>query len=136
MSKQAGEILKKHGMRVTAIRQDVVRLFASLDHAVTHQEVEQSLPEADRVTLYRTLGSFEEKGIIHQILDDGPAKKFALCGTRCSEENHHDEHVHFKCTSCGETRCLPEVVLQPVKLPTGYKASGIDLLVQGTCSNC
>ena len=90
----------------------------------------------DRVTVYRTLKSFLERGVIHKVLDDGGALKYALCNEHCQEEAHHHDHVHFKCTQCGETNCLEEVEVPGVKLPKGYISEEVNLLIRGTCQKC
>ncbi|HPM29029.1 MAG TPA: transcriptional repressor, partial [Chryseolinea sp.] len=47
---------------------------------------------------------------------------------------HHD-HVHFKCEACGQTNCL-NIDVPLIKLPKGYKANEVNLLVQGICDRC
>lgn len=132
----AESILKKHGLRSTEIRREVVDHFLKSAKAITHQDVENALPSADRVTLYRTLSSLQDSGILHQVVDDETVKKYALCGGDCTQSHHHDNHVHFKCTKCGTTRCLENVVIPSISLPEGYTSTTEDLLVQGVCAGC
>ncbi|NVK28097.1 MAG: transcriptional repressor [Flavobacteriia bacterium] len=129
-------ILKSHGLRSTAIRRDVIQYFLNEGKAVSHQDVEGSMPKADRVTLYRTLTSLEESGIIHQVIDDDSVKKYALCGTECSGDHHHDNHVHFKCEKCNDTVCLEDIKIPHINLPHGYKVNSGNLLLMGTCQAC
>ncbi|GGH74702.1 MAG: transcriptional repressor [Bacteroidetes bacterium] len=133
---RAEDILKSHGLRSTEIRREVINQLLNVGKAITHQDMETAMPKADRVTLYRTLTSLQEAGIIHQVVDDETVKKYALCGGGCSQDHHHDNHVHFKCTSCGDTRCLENVVIPAVNLPKGYVMESEDLLVQGVCPEC
>lgn len=132
----ASKILGHHQLRSTAIRRNVIEFILKEGAAVSHQDIEKALPQADRVTLYRTLATFEEKGILHQVLDDESVKKYALCGTDCSGGHHHDDHAHFKCEKCEETVCLDEVRIPAVGLPTGYSRTSANLLIMGTCRAC
>lgn len=132
----ATEVLKKHGLRSTAIRREALQVILDHGAVLSHQDIEKALPQADRVTLYRTLASFEEQGILHQVLDGETVKKYALCGSDCGAGHHHDDHAHFKCEKCEETVCLDNVHIPSVILPMGYSRSKADLLIMGTCSAC
>jgi Fur family ferric uptake transcriptional regulator len=85
--------------------------------------------------LYRTLKTFQEKGLIHKVLDDSGVTKYASC-TDCTVEVHHHEHVHFKCDLCGNTVCLDSVEIPPISLPAGFKPQEQNLLITGTCNIC
>ena len=87
------------------------------------------------MTLYRTLASFEEKGIIHKILDDSGTVKYALCSS-CDSQHHHDEHVHFQCSVCKNTFCLEHTSFQKPTLPEGFQFESMQLLVSGICPAC
>ena len=41
--------------------------------------LEKAFPRADRITIYRTLKTFEEKGIVHGIEEGTTEVKYALC---------------------------------------------------------
>lgn len=98
--------------------------------------LEQQLgAQFDRVTIYRTLKSFEESGLIHRVADDSDSIHYALCKEDCDEHQHADEHVHFKCASCGHTYCL-DVHIPPVALPKNYRAHQYQVLVTGICEKC
>jgi Fur family transcriptional regulator, ferric uptake regulator len=130
-------LLDDHDLRKTNCREDVLGLFLEKNHALAHSDIEQTLSDQfDRVTIYRTLKSFTDKGLIHKVLDDEGVTKYALCKTHCSSHEHHDEHVHFKCIRCGLTNCLDDVTIPKLKLPSGYKALETNLLVQGICIAC
>ena len=131
------EILTKHGLRKTAAREAVYDTFHNKSIALSHSDIESTLKEEfDRVTIYRTLSSFLEKGIIHKVLDDSEAAKYALCAHNCSEDHHHDNHVHFKCSKCGNSECLQDVQIPFISLPKGYSITESNLLIEGVCKNC
>lgn len=131
----AEHLLQQHRLRQTPIRQAALGLFLDTSHALTHQMIEARLGGSfDRVTLYRTLKSFEEKGLIHRIADDSDAVHYALCYD-CGHEQHADNHIHFKCETCGHTFCLEEVIPQIV-VPNQYKITQVQMLVTGKCPSC
>lgn len=129
-------ILLSHKLRVTDCRMEIINQFLGKQVALAHADLEDTLNNKfDRVTIYRTLKTFLDKDLIHKVLDDSGATKYALC----SHEDHHDhnhEHVHFKCEICGETTCLESISLPAIKLPSGFVKKEMNLLVQGTCKKC
>ncbi len=130
------QILRAHRLRLTPGRKAILGLFIRRKHALSHADIERWLqPRYDRVTVYRTLRTFLKRGLIHKVLDDEGALKYALCSDTCTATTHHHNHVHFKCNRCGETSCL-EVDIPPVHLPRGYRASEWNLLIQGVCHKC
>jgi Fur family ferric uptake transcriptional regulator len=134
----ASELLKKHGLRVTSFRTSVLALFEKRSVALDGRAIEHQLKPADRVTIYRTLRSFEDSGIIHRIPDPSGAVKFAMCLGNCDEHAHHDSHAHFHCDSCDSTLCLSNasVTPPPVQLPTGFSINALEVTVRGTCAQC
>lgn len=90
----------------------------------------------DRVTVYRTLQTFVEKGIIHQVPTTDNSILYALCKHNCEKGHHHDNHVHFVCNQCEATVCLDEVTVPAVKLPVGFRPIQAAMIVTGLCKNC
>jgi Fur family transcriptional regulator, ferric uptake regulator len=133
----SNRLLKDFRLRTTQTRQEILHLFLKRDYALSHGDIEKEIDSSlDRVTVYRTLKTFLDKGLIHKVLDDEGSLKYALCNEACSVAGHHHNHVHFKCTKCGQTNCLTNVEIPAVKLPKGYKSKEIDLLIQGLCEQC
>lgn len=134
---KVASILKENKLSVTAGRQKILQLFLNADGSISHADIEKKTGEHfDRVTIYRTLNSFVEKGIVHIIPTSDNSIKYALCKDDCQEGHHHDHHVHFQCVSCKGTFCLDEVVTPTVNVPQGYKAASIEVVVQGICKHC
>lgn len=130
-------ILKENNLSVTAGRQKILQMFIDAEGALAHADIEKKTGEHfDRVTVYRTLNSFVEKGIIHIIPSSDNSVKYALCKDDCEEGHHHDHHIHFQCTECNSTFCLDEVVTPTVAVPAGYKTKTIEVVVQGICKQC
>lgn len=138
VEKNLSEILKHNGLKNTSNRQTILKLFTDVNYALSYQDIETLVKASlDKVTIYRTLKSFQEKGMIHEVYDNGVAIKYALChqGT-CSASHHHDAHAHFKCVQCEHTFCLDDVSIPTINLPKGYQANTVKLLVEGTCVSC
>lgn len=137
MQKLEGQILKDYDLRTTTSRSAILRLFLKNSFALSYSDIEREIAVTfDRVTVYRTLKTFLDKGVIHKVLDDAGSLKYALCSEPCSTHEHHHEHVHFKCIKCGHTSCLEDVTIPEVKLPKGFVISEVNLLIQGTCNRC
>ncbi len=137
MGKADEQILKDFRLRKTSSRADILHLFIAHPYALSYSDIEKEVAESyDRVTVYRTLKTFLDKGVVHKVLDDAGSLKYALCKDHCTSAEHHHEHVHFKCVICGQTNCLEDVKIPVVQLPKGYKADELNLLIQGSCSKC
>lgn len=134
---QVEEILKKNHLSVTDSRQKIMQLFLNSDGALAHADIEKKTGESfDRVTVYRTLQSFVEKGIIHLIPTRDNSIKYALCKDDCEAGHHHDNHVHFICDECHKTICLDDVTVPEVKLPKGFTPQHAEMVVNGICEEC
>ncbi len=135
--KHVQQLLEQHGLRKTAVRATVLHLFLSRpETALSSQDIERELGEMDRITLYRTLKTFEEKGLIHEAIDGGTKTKYALCPEACNVHEHHHEHAHFRCNACGKTTCLEEVHTPPVHAPRGFRVEQAHLVLEGKCDQC
>ena len=131
------DILKKNGLSVTEGRKKILELFFDAEGALAHADIEKNTDAAfDRVTVYRTLQTFVEKGIIHQIPTTDNSVLYALCKDNCAAGHHHDEHVHFICNNCHKTICLDDVTVPSVKLPSGFSPLQSAMVVNGICSEC
>jgi Fur family ferric uptake transcriptional regulator len=74
------EILKRNQLSVTESRKKILELFQSNEGALAHHDIEERTSEKfDRVTIYRTLQTFVEKGIIHTIPTADNSILYALC---------------------------------------------------------
>lgn len=137
MDIQINDILRKNQLSVTGSRKRILELFLASNGALAHGDIEKKTGEKfDRVTVYRTLQTFLEKGIIHTIPTADNTVLYALCKDNCSEGHHHDNHVHFVCRECGTTTCLPDITIPEVKLPKGFTPEECQMVVTGLCKEC
>src|SRR5690554_2095003 len=97
------KLLSKH-TRPTSMRILVYDFLAAQTSALSLSEIEEALYPADRITLYRTLKTFEEKGIVHSI-QENHTSTYSLCNDECQEGDHQDTHLHFYCKRCKQTTC-------------------------------
>ena len=137
MEDRALQLLKKHQLRNTIMRRQVLELFLKADsEALASADLERILDNPDRITLYRTLKTFEQKGLIHQAIDSSGTAKYAICQDDCSEHQHHDNHAHFHCIDCGKTICLEGSVTSQVQVPSGFQVHQQPFVLEGICSSC
>ena len=137
MDSRVKDILRRNQLSVTASRGKILDLFLTNTKALAHADIEHKAGEKfDRVTVYRTLQTFVDKGILHTIPTVDNNIKYALCKNDCFEGHHHDNHYHFICSVCGKTECLEDFVIPSVKLPRDYTATNVEIVVNGICSAC
>lgn len=133
----SNSLLENHKLRITPIRAEVLGLFMGKPYALTHADIEQTLSgEFDRVTIYRTLASFVEKGLVHKIPAENGITRYALCKDECSDNHHQHQHVHFTCTRCKQTFCLENITVPKINVPQGYMVNDMNYLASGTCKDC
>lgn len=128
--------LENKSVRPTAMRILIYKYMAEKDIAVALTDIENAFEKAERTTLYRTLKTFEENGIVHQIDDGTNISKFALCEPGCNCEIDQDLHLHFHCNQCDKTICLTEQKIPHINLPTGFIAEDVNLVIKGICNTC
>ena len=130
------KILTDNSLKHTKQRVRVLEEIATEVTAVSQPDLEKKLgKEIDRVTLYRILNLFEEKGILHRVIDRNGTANYAVCAPTCTANHHHDEHVHFNCNVCQKIYCLP-IELPKIKLPAGFTTDTLNTIAYGTCENC
>ena len=120
----------------TAMRILVLEILLQQSSAISLTDIEKNLATADRTTIYRTLKTFEQNGLIHIIEDGTGTPKYALCMDGCDTHEHHDLHVHFYCNTCKETFCLPDHKIPDILLPSGFTSAEMNLVVKGICEKC
>jgi len=137
ITQQIQQLLKKNQLSITESRSKILELFLQQNGALAHADIEKKSGAGfDRVTVYRTLQTFVAKGIIHTIPTADNSILYALCKDECTGGHHHDHHVHFVCKECGNTICLEDITVPEVKLPAGYQATQVEVVVNGVCKDC
>ena len=130
------EAMRLRGLRITAQRSVILETVAHLGGHPTATEVYQQaarrLPGLNAATVYRTLDSLRDAGLIDGMDDGGPAR-FAL---RDLEHPHH----HLVCSACGAVSELePAAMLglaSQIRRRTGFHLQTEHLTLPGQCRNC
>ena len=87
----------------------------------------------NKVTVYRTLESLIEVGLVHRAFTYQRAWYFELAD-HCTE---HQCHPHFTCTHCGVTQCLTDIMLPMAKISQkGFVVSRQQVRLEGLCPAC
>lgn len=136
MNEEIENVLAAKNISPTAMRILVLEYLLKQTTAVSLQDLEKHFIHSDRTTLYRTLKTFEEKGLIHEIQDGTEASKYAMCAAACKAGSHYDLHLHFYCYHCKQTFCLPKHKVPDVALPKGYELQELNLIAKGVCDKC
>jgi len=129
--------LRKAGISKTSQRLAVLNILFAATKPLSANAIRQSLKtktSIDKVTVYRILSIFKERGIIREIASAGGVGYFEMI----TSENHL--HPHFSCRNCGTLTCMAP---QPfIKMPDlilskdNYSIEHIEINVSGLCSYC
>lgn len=130
------ELLKEKSVQPTPMRMLVLEEFLKSHTAKSLQDLEALLPHSDRITIYRTLKTFEKNGIIHHVDDGTGVQRYASCSDQCDGKEHQDVHPHFHCLICEDTICMEATRLPQLVLPDGFKTRKVALRIDGVCPKC
>lgn len=129
-------VLKKYNIRPTAIRLLIYKYLKESEVARTLNDIEAAFDRSERTTLYRTIKTFEKKGVVHQIDDGTGIAKYAIDEKATASGTSQDLHLHFHCDNCNETSCLTDHKIPHISLPKGFITKDINLVIKGTCDKC
>ena len=128
-------LLNDKKLKATQTRISLLSILHKKNSAVSYSSIQKSLKKTDRVTLYRTIQSLTENGIIHKAFQDKNEVYYAICGTSCDENNHNHNHAHFKCIECNTISC--EDLVQPIKIQLAdFNFHKISINIEGICKTC
>ena len=129
------EKLFQRNIRPTAMRNLVLKVLIEQKCAISLSDLESKFDKADKVTLYRTLKTFEENKLLHSIDDGTGSLKYAVCMETC-QCAPKDLHVHFLCIKCHTTYCMNDFPIPTLDLPATFEIDSISMVVKGVCANC
>ena len=123
------------GLKATHQRMEIFRELAGSeehpDAEAVYQNVRQRVPAISRDTVYRTLATLEDHGLIR--------KAEALIGSTRFDANT-DRHHHFICTVCGTIKDFQSQTLDDLPIPNSVRSFGniesAQVQVRGICSAC
>jgi Fur family ferric uptake transcriptional regulator len=136
--KLSSQLLKESGLRRTAAREAILKLLADAQHPLSHHDIlkkGKGKTCLDRVTVYRTLETLQNKGLLHRI--QGLDGTWRYCRHRSDSPGEcAGNHIHFLCSKCDQMSCLPEQPLPWIKAPAGATIHSKQLVVHGHCAAC
>jgi Fe2+ or Zn2+ uptake regulation protein len=129
------DLLRQHGVQVTAQRLAVLRAVSSRPHRTAddiEELVRSEIGAISRQAVYDTLGTLTDKGLIRRIQ---PARSPARYEDRV-DDNHH----HLVCRSCGRTVDVDCAVghspcLEPAD-DHGFVIDEAEVIYWGHCPAC
>lgn len=106
--------LRNASLRITIARVNVLAALLNARCACSHQDMQDTFTDMDRVTLYRALDCLTDAGLAHKIAGDDRVFRYSA-GTDHIEQDDsagaghnmpQHQHGHFKCTRCTKVFCL------------------------------
>lgn len=129
------ELLRAHGIQVTAQRLAVLRAVLAQPHVTADVVAEAARSEIGAISLqsvYDALGVLATEGVIRRIQPAGSPARF--------EGRVGDNHHHLICRSCGELVDVDCAVhAAPCMSPpasTGYEVDEAEVVYWGRCPGC
>lgn len=133
-------LLRDKGERVTAARRAVLQV---LDDASGHlcaedivTRVDEAEPGVHRATVYRSLQSLAELGIVAHTHVPGSATIYHLRHSAAARTGH----AHLQCTTCQRFFDIPIEWLGPigdrVRTQLGFELDAQHAALLGTCAEC
>ncbi len=129
------ELLRRHGIPVTAQRLAILRAVSRLPHGTAEaiaEEVRARIGTISRQAVYDSLNMLVDRGLIRRIQPAGSPALF--------EDRVGDNHHHLICRSCGTTvdvDCATGEVpcLHPSE-DAGFRIDEAEVIYWGTCPAC
>jgi Fur family ferric uptake transcriptional regulator len=132
---QTRKILKTSKLYRTECRESILKVLLTAKKPLTQEQIAKRLDKKhlNKVTIYRTLESFCEAGLVHKAFVQKRAWHFES-SQDCSETQCHP---HFTCTRCGHTHCLTGMKLPMAKSPhKGFIIRRQQVRLEGLCPAC
>jgi len=135
VSTNAADLLRQHGIQVTAQRLAVLRVVASRPHITADDvaaTVRSQIGAISRQSVYDALGLLVTEGFIRRIQPAGSPARF--------ETRVGDNHHHMICRICGRTADVDCAVGSAPCLTAanehGYEIDEAEVIYWGRCPKC
>lgn len=129
------DLLREHGVSITAQRLAVLRKVTKRPHATADEiaeDVREELGAISRQAVYNALGVLADKGIIRRIQSAGSPARY--------EDRVGDNHHHAICRLCGKTVdvdcAVGETPCLTAANDSGFEIDEAEVVYWGTCPNC
>ena len=132
---QARKMLKATKLYCTSGRMAVLKVLIKENKPLNQMQIARRLgtDRFDKVTIYRTLESLSEVGLVHKAFMEKRAWHFELAHN-CTQSQCHP---HFTCIHCGNTHCLMGMSLPMAASPhRGFIIHRQQVRLEGLCPAC
>ncbi len=132
---KARQTLKQAKLYRTEARIAILQVLMEAARPLRQDQIAGQLTKRalNKVTVYRTLQSLVEVGLVHRAFTYKRAWHFELAN-HCTEKQCHP---HFTCTNCGITHCLTDISLPMATIPRkGFIISRQQVRLEGLCPAC
>jgi len=135
MTDSAYQLLRQHGVQVTAQRLAILHAVSARPHATADEvtdDVRARIGSISRQAVYDTLGVLVDKHLVRRIQPAGSAVRF--------EDRVADNHHHVICRTCGTTVDVDCAVGQVPCLTAnddhGFEIDEAEVIYWGICAPC
>ena len=135
MSDEPADLLRRHGLQVTAQRVAVLAAVSGRPHATADdvaQAVRAEIGVISRQAVYDALGILADKGLIRRIQPAGSPARY--------EDRVGDNHHHLICRACGRVTDVDCAVGVAPCLDaadaSGYEIDEAEVIYWGHCPEC
>ncbi|MDJ0952245.1 MAG: Fur family transcriptional regulator [Acidimicrobiia bacterium] len=135
MSREPADLLREHGLQVTAQRIAVLQAVSARPHGTADEisdEVRSAIGSISRQAVYDSLATLAAKHLIRRIQPAGSAARF--------EDRVADNHHHLVCRTCNE---VVDVDCATGSAPCltasddhGYDIDEAEVVYWGQCRDC
>ncbi len=131
MKEDVRTILKKYRVNITKTRLLVLEAFLESSEPLTRKHFfNETLPDMDRTSIFRTLNLFVEKNIIYRLPGTDGIRRYSL------RQATNVVHSNFICSSCKKIIPLKTIMLPEVELPDNYTQQNMEIVIDGLCDEC
>lgn len=135
MAGEVEQLLRDHGVQVTAQRLAIMHAVAARPHGTADELVEDvraAIGTISRQAVYDSLGVLSEKNLIRRIQPSGSAARY--------EDRVGDNHHHLICRDCGTTFDIDCAVGARPCLTAdddhGFEIDEAEVIYWGRCPDC
>ena len=129
------KMLKSAGLYHTENRVSILNILFKANKPISQETISKQSEKKhfDKVTIYRTLESLVQAGLVHKAFINKRASHYELAH-KCTEKQCHP---HFTCTKCGSTHCLVDLSM-PMAAANhkGFIINHQQVHLEGYCPAC
>ena len=122
------DLFKNNGIKKTEQREKLLKIIKNSKVPLTAEDIFKKTKEISLATIYRTLETFCEKGVLNKISVTDDERRYYELAT--------DIHRHYAvCLKCKKMEYVNVCPVHDVSLD-GFRITGHRLELYGYCNNC